>query len=122
MKNALKWSITLIAVLFLVFCSGMMLGRRTNIITADPAAETNSAPTSQASVITSTDGKINLNTATAKDLQKLPGIGETLANRIIEYRNQNGPFRSIRELQLVNGIGAKTLENIIELIYVEDAQ
>lgn len=50
-------------------------------------------------------GKININTADAQTLQTLPGIGETLAQRIIEYRSYNGPFTKPEDLMLVSGIG-----------------
>jgi comEA protein len=50
---------------------------------------------------------INLNTATAEQLDSLPGIGAKVAARIIEYRQKNGPFRKIEDLMNVRGIGEK---------------
>lgn len=61
----------------------------------------------------STD-KVNINTATKEDLDKLPGIGPTLAERIFEFRTKNGPFKSIDDLQNIEGIGEKKLNNIKE--------
>lgn len=62
--------------------------------------------------------KININKATETELQSLPGIGASLASRIVEYRNQNGKFASIEDIKNVNGIGENKYSNIKELIYV----
>lgn len=51
---------------------------------------------------------VNLNTASAKDLEVLPGIGAKTAERIIAYRQKNGPFKKIEELMNVQGIGEKS--------------
>lgn len=57
-------------------------------------------------------GLININTADATTLESLSGIGEVLAQRIIDYRDQNGPFTSVDDLLDVSGIGDATLEDI----------
>jgi len=64
--------------------------------------------------------KINLNRAEVWLLKALPGIGETLAQRIVDYRHQNGPFQNINELIKVEGIGATTYEKLKHLITVAD--
>jgi len=62
------------------------------------------------------DGLINVNTATAALLESLPGIGPTLAQRIIEYRDANGPFEGVEDLVDVPGIGEATLDKFRDLI------
>ena len=67
----------------------------------------------------SSDGsRININTATAKELQTLRGIGPTMAQRIVEYRQTSGRFATVEELTHVKGIGEKTLEKIRDSIAV----
>ena len=61
---------------------------------------------------------VDLNTADLAALTSLPGIGETLAQRILDYREAHGPFRSAEELLEVSGIGEKRLEAIWDLICV----
>jgi len=61
-------------------------------------------------------GKININRATAGELTQLPGIGATRAEAIVRYREEQGAFASIEDLQNVSGIGAATFENLRELI------
>jgi competence protein ComEA len=57
-------------------------------------------------------GKIDVNTATAVELTDLPGIGPALSARIIEYREEHGPFESVDGLINVRGIGEKVLEGL----------
>uniref|UniRef100_A0A7C3MI39 ComEA family DNA-binding protein n=1 Tax=Dictyoglomus thermophilum TaxID=14 RepID=A0A7C3MI39_DICTH len=68
------------------------------------------------SVGISTNDKININTASKQQLETLPGIGTTLAQRIIDYRNEHGLFTSYDDLLNVKGIGEKKLEKIKDKI------
>jgi len=61
---------------------------------------------------------ININTAAAAELETLPRIGPTMAQRIVEYRQTNGPFETIEDIQNVSGIGPATFEELRELITV----
>ncbi len=63
-------------------------------------------------------GKVNINSASAQDLDGLPGIGPTLAGRIIEYRTSHGAFARIEDLNEVSGIGDKKYADIKDLITV----
>ena len=62
---------------------------------------------------------ININTADAALLDTLPGIGPSTAQKIIEYRDQNGVFATVEDLLKVPGIGPSTLENLRPLITVQ---
>ena len=55
---------------------------------------------------------ININTATNEELQKIPGVGPSTAEKIISYRLTHGKFSSVEELLNVSGIGSKTLEKM----------
>ena len=61
---------------------------------------------------------IDINSADTEDLTSLPGIGEKTAEKINEYREANGPFKSVDELLNVRGIGPKVLEKIRPLVHV----
>lgn len=63
--------------------------------------------------------RVNINTATSEELQKLPGIGEAMASRIIIYRKENGKFSKIEDMKNVSGIGEAKFNNIKNYIYVK---
>lgn len=63
--------------------------------------------------------QININTATIEELDKLPGVGEATANKIVNHRSESGEFKSIEEIKNVNGIGDKKFEEMKNLICVK---
>lgn len=63
--------------------------------------------------------KLDLNRASADELQTLPGIGAVLAGRVVEWRAKHGSFRNVEQLREVKGIGRKTLERVRPLVVVD---
>lgn len=66
------------------------------------------------------DYLIDINHATAEELETLPGIGPTLAMRIVQYRDEHGPFQTIEDIMNVSGIGPTTFDLIKDYIYVSE--
>ena len=87
-----------------------------------PNAEPASKPTVYQLKSTPPAGSINLNTATASELQRLPRIGPKLAARILAHREAHGPFRRVQDLVQVRGIGAKTLARLTPYLVVEEPE
>lgn len=76
------------------------------------------APPASGGAAAGVAGLINVNTATPTELEELPDVGEVIAQAIVGYRTENGPFTSVDQLLDVSGIGDATLENIRELVTV----
>jgi len=89
-------------------------GATTTNSAANATSQTKSSSQNASSPSTTTtkSGKININTATAEELDSLSGIGPAYAQRIIEYRQSHGGFKSIEEITEIKGIGPKTFEKI----------
>lgn len=89
------------------------------ISTNGETIDSNGANTGNESTSTSKEGaKVNINTATQNELDGLPGIGPALAQRIIDFREENGNFKSIEDIQNVKGIGDSKFDEIKDKIVV----
>jgi len=86
-----------------------------NPATREPGASTATMSSSDSK----SPSRININTASADELEKLPGIGKGLAGRIIEHRETFGPFRKPEHLIIVRGISDKRFHALQEMITVE---
>ena len=107
----------IITAVFICLLVGIFVGRNFtgNYITLQNA-DSSTQGTSPAGDVQ--DGRIDINTATLQQFQLLPGIGETLAQRIIDYRNEHGNFSTIEDLLNVNGIGESKLTDMKPYIKV----
>ena len=94
--------------------AGRVLGR-----TSTPSALPATAPEPKAAkLVRPEQGTVNLNGATAEDLQRLPGIGPAMAERILAYRKEAGGFHDAIELREVRGIGEKTFARLKDLVAI----
>lgn len=103
-----------ICALSLCFVLGLFTGRNLKDDYANlPDNEVVIAPSQTAQ---RRDYRLDINSATKTQLMELPGIGELIAERIVSYRTENGPFESTDDLMKVEGIGQKKLQQIEHLI------
>ena len=97
--------------------------QNTEKIQSNKQSKTTEKSQNTTSISTNTTGKnqntkVNINTATQTELETLPGIGPSIASKIMSYRKENGKFKSIEEIKKVNGIGESKYKKIKELIKV----
>ncbi len=116
-----KWAL-IITALFLVLAFGVGLGscsKDADVVLTEFSVRSNSQIYETHEVSSKTENpsvRININTCTKEELESLPGIGPALAERIIDYRRQNGGFKTVEDITKVRGIGAAIYEDIYRLI------
>ena len=115
MKNQGVWLLLIVMIIFASILIGFFLGRNTG--RAEIQISKLPQPTAASGTTQQTD-KININTADVETLQKLPGIGPALAQRIVDFRETNGPFQTVTQLTSVSGIGVEKLNQILDYITV----
>jgi competence protein ComEA len=98
----------------LLFAVGVLFAALSVSTPAAYAQEKSAKPKASASVAT----PVNLNTATAAQLEKLPGIGARTAQLIVEHRQKNGNFKKVEELMNIKGIGEKSFLKLKPLVTV----
>ena len=87
------------------------------VVVAAPGSEEKEA--GDAGIVAAADGKVNLNTATVEELDKLPGIGSTRAQAIVQYRQEQGRFLKVDDLKNVPGFGVKLVDQIKDKVKVQ---
>ncbi|MDR0404309.1 MAG: helix-hairpin-helix domain-containing protein [Oscillospiraceae bacterium] len=122
-----KKQIRFLVAVALILCAGVVFYNiffipevdAPNIVYIDSEMEKNNELASISKNETPNDGKININSCSAEELSKsLPGVGMSIAERIVKKREENGPFLNIDDIKNVNGIGKKKFEKIKDFICV----
>lgn len=131
MKKAIPLTLLSITIACTILMIGIFIGRRSVTFDSEPLNPTTvqQEPQTDSKYEAENDkqetdnkvdieGKININTASAKELDALPGIGASLAEAIINHRNENGLFQDISDIKNVKGIGDARFEKLKDKITV----
>lgn len=114
----LEWAIVTLTAVLLALMAGWTLGKRHSREILRQAAPSHALEAAPAQEGPEAEFPVNINTAPAEDLTALPGIGETRARSIVEWRREHGRFQSVTDLLQVPGIGEATLEGLLDYITV----
>ena len=127
MKKPKVHILVAVTLIFAAFTVGLYIGRSSGAapvtVSVSPVMQTLPPETTQPVTQAPTEAReitfpININRAEKEEFMALPGIGEVLAQRILDYREENGPFENIEGLMNVEGIGKKRMEEMLELITI----
>jgi len=122
--NRRERAVVLLLTVTLVFGIGVSyyrrarLRRRTSAVPLTVLQDTGAVPATARNAFTQL---LDINLATARQLDELPGIGPILANRIVEYRQRKGGFRSVGDLRSVPGIGDRRFQTLREFVTVDSS-
>lgn len=118
MKNTGQIILLTVAFLFIGVMVGIYIGVANSHNYLDLSYNPDLTVSNDNEIIKPQIKKININTASAEELTLLPGIGKVTANRIVDYRNENGPFFYIEDLSNVKGISKNTVDKLAKYITV----
>ena len=102
--------LTILCLLVIAVSACGNLGKKYSSASVAPDAEVASSQT---------NGRLSINTASIAELEKLPGVGKVLAERIVRYREEHGPFRRAEHLLMVQGISDNKFRKILPLVTVD---
>lgn len=130
MKKAGSLLLIAVTILFVGFVMGLFIGRNS---APDPLPRTSQLVSSEEDSPCVSEShreetvpntmhqwRININEASLEELDLLPGIGPSLAQRILDFRSEHGPFTSLHQLTEVSGIGEATFEELKDYVILED--
>jgi competence protein ComEA len=106
----------------MMIVTAMMLVLGTGVVTTSAQTNGSRRPPAAAAAQASSSAPVNLNTASAVQLEALPGIGKATAERIVEYRQKSGGFKKAEDLMNVRGIGEKNFLKLKPLVTVGSAK
>lgn len=127
MKKPKVHILVMVTLVFAAFTAGLYLGRSCSAapvtVSIPPSMQTLPPETTEPVEVPTEETQgitfpIHINLAEKEEFMALPGIGEVLAQRILDYREENGPFPSVEALMNVEGIGKKRMEDMLELITI----